>query len=201
MTVTFEPGKSPDDVVRALKGMRDRLANLQPVLEVQGEQIRKLISDSFRQSRSPDGSPWAPNAQSTIDRKGSAKPGIDTRVLENSVAVTAGRVDITLGTNIPYAGVNQFGAISEGMTTDPRPAQARAAAKARAKREAAGKKLRTLRGSKATFTSTPWKREQPARPFLPFTVAGTLITIGPSERVFSRLARAVGVYITTGKIT
>lgn len=200
MTVTFEPGKSPDDVVRALKGMRDRLANLQPVLDVQGEQIRKLISDSFRQSRSPDGSPWAPNAQSTIDRKGSAKPGIDTRVLENSVAVTAGRVDITLGTNIPYAGANQFGATVEG-TLKHNTYDRRTMAGVTKSGGVSKKKVRISGPTRMRPEGTPWKREQPARPFLPFTVAGTLITIGPSERVFNRLARAVGVYITTGKIT
>lgn len=176
MTITYAPGSSPDDAARALAEMRARLGNLQPVLTVQAESIRKLIDDSFRQSRSPDGSAWLPNAASTVARKGSAKPGIDTGQLRNSITATAGRNDISFGTNTPYAGPNQFGAVRTGSLKH---------ASSKPKR-AAGTAFRVV---------------QPARSFMPFRVDGTLITIGPAGKVFERLARAVGEYVVSGKIT
>jgi phage gpG-like protein len=178
VTVTYAPGQSPEDVRRALEAMRDRLRNLKPVLTVHAEAIRTMIDDAFRGSRAPDGTAWLPNAASTVKRKGSAKPGVDTSQLRNSIAATASRNDITVGTNVPYAASNQFGATRTGTLK-------RAAYKPIPKRD----------------VGTPWRVTQPARPFLPFTIAGALITIGPAAKVWNALTRAVGVYITTGKVT
>lgn len=174
MTITYAPGQSPDDARKALEAMAARAKNLRPVLEVQALAIKKLIDDSFRQSRSPDGTPWLPNAASTVARKGSAKPGINTSVLRDSVDAVASGNDIRFGTNVPYAAPNQYGGTRTGN-------------------------LKRKSGARAKGTA--FRVTQPARPFMPFTIAGTLITIGPASNVFRRLARAVGVYVTTGEIT
>jgi len=174
MAITFAPGQSPDDAAKALREMSARCKALGPVLRAQAPMIEKLIDDAFRQSRGPDGTPWQPLAQSTIDRRrrGSSKPLVDTGVLRNSVAVVAGANDITISTNVPYAGPQQFGATKSGA-------------------------LKRKSGTRPA--GTPWTTKIPARPFLPFAIAGTLIEIGPSALVFDRLARAVGNYITTGR--
>ena len=176
MTITYAPGQSPDDAARALAEMRARLGNLQPVLTVQAESIRKLIDDSFRSSRAPDGSAWLPNAASTVARKGSAKPGIDTSLTRNSVTSVAGRNDITFGSNAPAASYLHNGTTRSGSLKN------------------ASSKPKRAKG-------TAFKVVVVARPFMPFTVEGTLITIGPAGKVFDRLARAVGTYVVTGKIT
>jgi len=174
VTITFAPGQSPDDAAKALREMSARAKDLGPVLRAQSEMILRLIRDSFRNSRGPDGTPWKPLAQSTIDkrRRGSSKPLEDTGALRDGNSVTAGRMDLTIGTNVPYAGAQNFGATKSG----------------------------TLKRKSGTRPAgTPWTTKIPARAFLPFTIAGTLIEIGPSALVFDRLARAVGTYITTGR--
>lgn len=176
MTIAFSPGQSPDDAARALQAMRSRLTDLRPVLTPHAEAIRKLLDDAFRLSRSPDGTAWAPNAASTVARKGSAKPGIDKSILRNSLSAQAGRNDITFGTNVPYAAPNQFGAVRTGV-------------------------LRNASSKPKRAKGTAFTNVTKARPFMPFTIEGTLITIGPAGRVFTELARAVGTYITTGKVT
>lgn len=176
MTISFAPGQSPDDAARNLAAMRARLTDLRPVLVVHAESIRKLLDDAFRLSRAPDGTAWLPNAASTVARKGSAKPGIDTSLTRNSMTSVAGRNDITFGSNAPPASYMQNGTTRTGVLKN------------------ASSKPKRAKG-------TAFKVVNPVRRILPFTIEGTLITIGPAGRVFNDLARAVGVYVTTGKVT
>jgi phage gpG-like protein len=178
VTITYESGKSPEDLARKLEAMKARAKNLQPVMVVQAESIKKLLDDAFRQQRGPDGTPWAPNAPATIARKGSAKAGIDTGLLRASTTATASGNSISFGTNSPYAGPNQFGAVTSGAL-----------------------KHASYSGGVKRPVGTPWKRTQPARPFMPFQIDGTLITIGPAKVTFDRLLKAVARYVSTGEVT
>lgn len=94
-----------------------RIRDLSPVLTVAAQDTKTLIDDSFRRSRSPDGSTWSPLAPSTIRRRRQgprtrarkATTLVDTGVLKNSMYSTSDKSSMTLGTNTPYAVYHQFG--------------------------------------------------------------------------------------------
>jgi phage gpG-like protein len=203
--ITFEPGKSPADAVKALKEMALRARDLRPVLVPGAEALGQMLTLGFERSTAPDGTAWAPNAQSTIDRKrGSSKPNIDTTRLKRSVyAKPSGMNGIALGTNVPYGGPAQFGSTRTGTL-----AHASYSARTVAGRTKSGKKSKA-RGKRVSLVGptfkreagTPWKVTIPARPFLPFTAAGALTSTGPIAALIERLRQRVYDYISTGKIT
>ena len=92
-----------------LDGMIKRLENLQPALEPAADALVKLVDDSFLNAQTPWGDAWKPLAESTIRRKGSSRPLVDSGVLKNSITAKAEKLRILLGTNVPYAGFHQFG--------------------------------------------------------------------------------------------
>lgn len=99
------------EAVAELEGISDRTRDLSPVTEVLAQDLRTLIDDSFDESRTPDGLPWAPLADSTRRkrRRKNGKPLIDTGRLRNSIAVEALPRAIAFGTNTAYAPPQQFG--------------------------------------------------------------------------------------------
>lgn len=100
-----------DEATRRIGELSGRLSDLSPALRPAAEDLKTLIDDSFRESRSPDGTPWAPLKPATIKRRrqGSSKPLVDTGTLRNSISVRAGKKTLRVGTNVPYAGTHQFG--------------------------------------------------------------------------------------------
>lgn len=128
------------DRVRAdLKDINGRFRNLLPVLKPAATQIEELMHESFRTESSPDGIPWKPLAQSTIDararmgkmakrrtKKGELTKGAK-RIreerkapgamkilwingrLENSLFARAEATKIWFGGNVKYFGPNQAG--------------------------------------------------------------------------------------------
>ncbi len=102
------------DQTRArLEGIAARLANLQPVMEVAAQDTVSLISDSFQRSSSPDGTPWAPLSAATVrinPRRQGGKPLVDTARLSNSITGVGSARGLKFGTNVSYAGPQNFGA-------------------------------------------------------------------------------------------
>lgn len=94
-----------------LTRMQERVTTLQPVLEVYAQDLKTLVDDSFDQSRAPDGTGWEPLKPATVRkrRRGSSKPLVDTGQLRNSITSVALNASLRVGTNVPYAGVHQFG--------------------------------------------------------------------------------------------
>lgn len=94
-----------------LLSMEQRVSTLEPVLQVYAQDLKTLVDDSFDQSRAPDGSAWAPLAPATIARRrrGSSKPLVDTGRLRNSISAVALNDALRVGTNVIYAGIQQFG--------------------------------------------------------------------------------------------
>lgn len=94
-----------------MREMSARMKDLTPAMQVAAEAVVKHISDRFRSKTDSTGAPWAPLAASTIARrrKRSSSILVDTGVLKNSIAATAGKRSVTFGTNTPYAGIHQFG--------------------------------------------------------------------------------------------
>ncbi len=100
-----------------LEAITARIRDLSPVLTVAAQDTKTLISDSFRESRSPGGRLWKGLEPSTIKRRRQgpntrarkATILIDTGVLKNSIYSTSDKSGLTMGTNVPYAVYHQFG--------------------------------------------------------------------------------------------
>lgn len=128
-----------EDAIAELDDVATRMRDLSPVLEVAASDTRTLIDDSFQNSRSPDDSAWATHSDVTLmlrarraagpnrTRSGrvrawtrqrseraaravfNAKPLIDRGRLRASIRSTSTRSSLKFGTNVIYAGPQQFG--------------------------------------------------------------------------------------------
>lgn len=109
-----------DEVEAALRELERRLTDMNPVFEVLGDLLEDSTEKRFDEGVSPDGIPWAPKAQATIDayaRRGltvSSKPlhgpNLDTLPLRKSFFHEASRDQLLLGTNKIQAAVMHYGA-------------------------------------------------------------------------------------------
>lgn len=130
---TFTIEVKDQGVQTLLQALQKRLGNLQPALAALGEDLTVRVHRRFDSSTGPDGTPWAPNAQSTLDtfagglskshfkksgdlnKKGSAaiaskKPLIGpTKDLSRQIGYTASTGSLTLFSSPVYAGIQQFG--------------------------------------------------------------------------------------------
>ncbi|AKF08886.1 phage virion morphogenesis protein [Sandaracinus amylolyticus] len=100
-----------DDAIRTVRSAAERARDLSPILRVIAEDTKTLVDDSFDQSRSPSGAPFAPLAPATKARrrKGSSKPLVDTGRLRNSVSASAAGNLLSVGTNVVYGATHQYG--------------------------------------------------------------------------------------------
>jgi phage gpG-like protein len=203
MAIIYAPTQSPADAAAKFRAMQARAHALGPALVPARDMVAKLIDDSFHRSQSPDGTAYAKNAQSTIDKKGSAKPNIDNAFLRMSTYVNAIPNGLEIGAPMPYAGHVQWGSVTTGTLK-----HASYSARSRAGTTNAGK--RSKRASSRVVSigptfkreiDTPWTRAIPARAFLPFTRDGAVMAVGRAKTVFDSITRMVMAYITTGKVT
>lgn len=96
------------------------LSDFRPVFEVLGDLLEDTTQKRFDQGVSPEGTPWAPKSQTTIDnykRRGLTVnfkplfgPNEDGLPLRRSFFHTATATSLELGTNKIQAAVMQFGA-------------------------------------------------------------------------------------------
>ncbi len=178
MALIYAPTQSPAEVAAKFRAMQARAHALGPVMVVARDMVAKLVDDSFERSQSPDGTPWAPNAPSTIARKGSAKPGIDNGILRGSMTAAVIPNGVTWGTNTPYAAPVQFGAVRSGRL-----------------------KNASYTGGVKRPANTPWTSATPGRAFMPFARDGALMRIGRAKTAFDNITRMVMTYIVTGKVS
>jgi len=102
-------------VVEKLEGIKTRVRNLSPVLQVVIEDLVKFQSDTFRSGkRDPaTGEPWAALTAGTVTKK--AKAGKEqilvwsNRMSKPSTRADAADGSVIIGSNIPYAKHHQFG--------------------------------------------------------------------------------------------
>ena len=100
--------------------------NYRPALKKCRVLIVADIKENFQGSHTPDGIPWKPLAHPRPNSKGSDKPLLDKGLLRASVTASGGkghyetitRREMTFGTNLEYARVQQ-----EGGTIRPRNAK------------------------------------------------------------------------------
>ena len=84
-----------------------------PPMRAIGHALAENARLRFRESRGPDGQPWAPLSPATIARRrqGSSKPLLDTGRLRNSITyATEGQNAVVVGTNVRYGRMQQQGA-------------------------------------------------------------------------------------------
>lgn len=94
-----------------LNELRDAVTDTRPLLNIAGEVMRGSIAQTFREEGSPAGS-WPKLALSTL-RKRAYTTGhkllIMTGRLFGSISYVTTPEALTIGTNVPYAAVHQFG--------------------------------------------------------------------------------------------
>ena len=90
-------------VQTALAKSSQIFTNTQPLHDAIGGELLKRVLLGFRNSQTPYGVPWAP----LKNRNG--KPLIDTRRLERSISYESNADSISIGTNVIYAAVQNFG--------------------------------------------------------------------------------------------
>ena len=215
--------KGLDKVTKRLHEQVERAKNLAPVLQPIAAALKTFIDDSFRQSKSPSGGAWAPLSRATIAgrRQGSDKPLVDTGVMRSGAyAMVDGPDSIVFGDAVSYVPSHQFGAEIHGTYKEPAPKKHGPTSPAR--RKAANKAKRTIKGPKlfrgqhapgnrdlyAKPIGPRFKSQKkhapgsaytikiPARPFLPVNADGSIIFKGgPLENLNERVLE----YIRSGK--
>lgn len=119
-----------DDFARAKKELEEmaaRLKNPKPVLTVAAQDLTTFVDDRFETSTGPDGSEWKELDPRTVAARrgqtrktksgkrkkrtdaGSVQILVDTGRLRQSIATKIEGNTLTVGTNVEYAGVHQFG--------------------------------------------------------------------------------------------
>lgn len=89
---------SAQRIIDRLQAQIERLQNFSMPLQAAGNVVRDA---SVKRFTSND---WAPNAPSTIEAKGSSRPGIDSGRLRSSIQVSPPSPSaVTIGTNVKYA--------------------------------------------------------------------------------------------------
>ena len=111
MAVSYPPGKSPADLQRKLSAMAARTQDMGPQLKVGAAAINRLIVNTFSRQKTPESKDWDKLDPKTVERrrKNSATALVDTGRLRSSIATASGARTISFGTNVGYAGFQQFG--------------------------------------------------------------------------------------------
>lgn len=131
-------------VLQALAELQRRTADLTPAMQDIGQGLVEGIRRRIRAGRDWRGRPFAPNAPSTVARKGRNSPLVDSgRMADLSLHYAAGRDHVEVGSSAIQSALLHYGA----------------------RRAQFG---RTRRGR-----PIPWG-DIPARPFMPMTVDGRL---------------------------
>ena len=99
-------------VVDALNRLRRAGGETAPALRSIGEGLINSTRERFNSQTAPDGSPWAPLAESTKARKRRNKNKVLTPDgdLRREISYRLGPDDVEVGSSRIYAGAHQFGA-------------------------------------------------------------------------------------------
>ncbi len=99
-------------VQSALNHTLSGLENLRPAMKQIGEYMVERTDERFREQRDPDGMPWRPISRQWLQRK---QRGYITKILQmrgrlrKSIAYQAERDRVSIGTNVVYGAIHQFG--------------------------------------------------------------------------------------------
>ena len=70
--------------VTDVRAMKKRTADISTATKGGAEELQKVLDATFAANRSPDGTPWSPLKPSTIAKKKSAKPLVETGALRGA---------------------------------------------------------------------------------------------------------------------
>lgn len=104
MTIRFN-----DTATARLRIISGRFRNMADFLKSEAEQLATMTRDSFESGQQPTGGAFKPNAPSTVKRKGSAKPLVETGAMRASVLSEVAGNSAIVSFGVPYAGFNVFG--------------------------------------------------------------------------------------------
>jgi len=95
----------------ALRGVRERLANLSPVMAAIGEAVVSQAQDSFENQASPAGVPWKSSLRAEREK---GQTLVDTGGLRSSVNYQVGMelgggAHVEVGSGLVYAAIHQLG--------------------------------------------------------------------------------------------
>lgn len=105
-------------ITAALDRIAALLTDMTPLMNDLGEYLVRSTKERFAAGQAPDGTPWAPKSQVTIDRqygKGANRIDIrplfgESRALSSQIHYQVGSDSVEWGSNLIYAAVQQFGA-------------------------------------------------------------------------------------------
>lgn len=107
-----------DELSPALEALARHLGNKRDLMDELGELAAKQTKDRFPTGQAPDGTPWAPKSQATLDAYGARKSNrVDRRPLfgpsgrlSSEIIYQADESSVEWGSALIYAGVMQGGA-------------------------------------------------------------------------------------------
>lgn len=184
--------KIEDQGVRnQLAEIQARVGNMRPVWAEIGQILLESIMNNFLQHRAPDGTPWKPVSAAYTrwkSKKGKNPSEILTlgSRLRNSINARAETDSVTIGTNVVYAAIHQFG----GAITMGGRSQTLAHDKGgrfMSRKKASKQKTGSVRVSIATIGAHAV--DMPARPFL-----------GARDEDWGRISTALAKYIVSGQV-
>ncbi len=85
------------------------LQNKEPLLRQIGNHIQNTSELSFERQKSPFGDNWKPNSKVTLQNKRGNKILIKSRSLSHSIHYHTSSNSVSIGTNLKYAPIHQFG--------------------------------------------------------------------------------------------
>lgn len=102
-----------EDVRRALAGLKDAAADLEPAMDEIGGYLTAATQRRFERGAGPDGKAWPPSIRA---RATGGRTLLDSGRLANSITWRAGRNSVEVGTNVIYAAIHQLGGTIRAKT-------------------------------------------------------------------------------------
>ncbi|WP_342596323.1 phage virion morphogenesis protein [Salinicola lusitanus] len=106
MSITIDD----DQVLQALSAMQQRSIRLQPAFKAIGEAMVASTHERFQEKEAPDGTPWTPLSETTVERKG------HDRILEGESGQLARQIhyetnddELLWGSSMIYAAMQHYG--------------------------------------------------------------------------------------------
>ena len=98
------------EVLDYLHQLQQRTGDMTPALQEIGEYLIQSTRERFGAGTAPDGTPWAENSPTTLSRKKGTQPLIgETKRLSTEFSYFIGNNELTFGSPIEYAAIQQFG--------------------------------------------------------------------------------------------
>ena len=150
-------------VFRGLERLRRSLDKRDAMLDEIGQVLAASARERFRTNKAPDGTPWKELSAKTLRRKKNPKILVESGELHGSIHHEVQGDTVTIGTNVKYAGVHQFG---ETVQIPARQGSSKVGTKGKDKGRFMKASSKAKHAAVKTYTVPAHKRTFKARPFL-----------------------------------